>query len=70
MVCVSLPTFLSPFEQAREIDACKIPTITDESLSFPELVLDKKTGMGFELEFVSAHPSTTPILKPIHRKPI
>ena len=29
---------LSPFEQAREIDACKIPTITDETLSFPELV--------------------------------
>ena len=47
---------LSPFEQAREIDACKIPTITDESLSFPELVLDKKTGMGFRVRVCFSAP--------------
>jgi len=51
---------VSPFEQAREIDACKIPEFPwDEdpaNYMVPQLVLDKKTGMGFRVRVCFSAP--------------
>ena len=50
---------VSPFEQAREIDACKIPTqewSEDRDYVVPEVILDKKTGMGFRVRVCFSAP--------------
>lgn len=50
---------LSPFEQAREIDACKIPKSpwdADNEYQIPTLLLDKKTGMGFRVRVCFSAP--------------
>ncbi len=50
---------LSPFEQAREIDTCKIPTYpwdADTEYQVPEVVLDKKTGDGFRVRVCFSTP--------------